>query len=353
MALLAAGERLPQQKPTAQIGSATVKHSSATKAMPEQQLYMDVSGNEAGAALLMLSQLANTIDAVDGTPRRASQEGSGLAMSPCPMSPQLGGQHPHRKFNVVALIMHLQALEERVKQLESLLIQGTSQLHQRHNQTCDSAGICPSECSTSTRSPSLVSPTMSVPPSLTSIKFTSGAPAASPVLASVPSYIVSPAGTTASIQSPPSQPMWTGPVNMVLKDATVKDVQRSALDRVCLPILEICYDPDKTQLMDAVDELERYLHHIDRRILMSAVRKWFRKRREEMGARIFLICKGNEAFNALPPEQVPAFLQQLKANHALLDSMRLRASIEIKNLDQARQFCCEKIDSYFRRRIMG
>jgi hypothetical protein len=139
---------------------------------------------------------------------------------------------------------------------------------------------------------------------------------------------------------------------MVLKDATVKDVQRNILDRVCQPLLERCYDPDKSQLMDLVDELEKHhFYHIDRRTLMSAVRRWFRKRREEMGARVFMLCRTGELLN-VPADRIREFLRGLKDDLELLDRFRSRAGIEVKDLTQAREFVFEKIDSFFRRKMV-
>jgi hypothetical protein len=147
--------------------------------------------------------------------------------------------------------------------------------------------------------------------------------------------------------------MWPGHPGMVLKDATVKDVQRNVLDRVCQPLLESCYDPDKTQLMDLVDELEKHhFYHIDRRILMSAVRRWFRKRREEMGSRIFMLCRTSELLT-VDPNAIREFLRGLKDNVELLDKFRNRAGIEVKDVKAAREFCYEKIDSYYRRKMVA
>jgi len=137
---------------------------------------------------------------------------------------------------------------------------------------------------------------------------------------------------------------------MVLKDASVKDVQRNILDKICLPLLEQCYDPDKGQLLVLVDELEKHFYHIDRRVLMSAVRKWFRKRREEMGTRVFMVCKCPEVIS-VQPEDLKEFLRSLKDNTELLDRIRSKVFLEIKDAEQARAFCVEKVDSYFRRKL--
>jgi hypothetical protein len=139
---------------------------------------------------------------------------------------------------------------------------------------------------------------------------------------------------------------------MVLKDATVKDVQRTVLDRVCIPTLEVNYDPDKGKLLEIVSQLEKHFLHIDRRVLMSAVRKWFRKRREEMGTRIFFLCKSQEIFD-VSPANVREFLRGLKTNNDLLDKVRARAFLEIKDVEKAREFTAEKIDSYFRRKLIN
>lgn len=327
---------------------------------------IDPVGGEASSALLLLSRIA--ADGKDGkeSPTSPSQQ-----------------QLPTRKpvLNVVALIQHIQGLEERVKQLEASSGVRTGSASKIESPTFanGTASVPVSEAA----SPMVASPRIAgMPSSLTSIRFNNPNAVKSLVasngdrpevlqmirqppppmphilvatphgLQAQPAHPSAPFGMHHPIHSPPAQSMWPGHPGMVLKDATVKDVQRNVLDRLCNPVLEKCYEPDKTQLMDLVDELEKHhFYHIDRRVLMSAVRRWFRKRREEMGARIFVLCKGSDLIRV---EQggIRDFLRSLKTNTELLDKVRIRVALDVKDEAQGREFVLEKIDSYFRRRIV-
>lgn len=325
---------------------------------------IDPVGGEASSALLLLSRMADGNKDVPTSPSQPAM--------------------PTRKpvLNVMALIQHIQGLEERVKQLEACSGIRTAASSKVESPTMGN-GIASAPVSETSNS-MVTSPRLNgMPSSLTSIRFNN--PNAAKTLTQgdrpeviqlvrqvpqqqqqqMPHILVStPHGLQAqhpqgpygmhhhNIHSPPAQTMWPGHPGMVLKDATVKDVQRNVLDKLCLPVLEKCYEPDKTQLMDLVDELEKHhFYHIDRRVLMSAVRRWFRKRREEMGARIFVLCKGSDLIR-VDQSQIREFLRGLKANTELLDKVRTRVALDVKDETQGREFVQEKIDSYFRRRII-
>lgn len=309
-----------------------------------------------GEALLMLSKMAGQSSSIASV--STQQSASTTAGN--------GQQQPVRKhvLNVVAVVQHITALEERVRQLENIVNNNLSS-HMR-------SATASAPVSAATSPTELQSPKM--PVGLTSIRF--NCPDAMPKSLVSPtiaehgmSHPQSPRSTSITsipqqflmggaqhhpnqVSSPPAQNMWPQHPGMVLKDATVKDVQRNILDRVCQPLLERCYDPDKTQLLDLVDELEKgHFYHIDRRTLMSAVRRWFRKRREEMGARVFMLCRSGELLN-VPSDKIREFLRGLKDDYELLDRFRSRAGIEVKDLAQARGFVYEKIDSFFRRKMV-
>lgn len=69
-----------------------------------------------------------------------------------------------------------------------------------------------------------------------------------------------------------------------------------------------------------------------------------------MGTRIFMLCKTELL---MPLDQVHDFLRNLMKNTDVLDRIRIRAGIEIKNEISAREFVAEKIESYFRRMVMA
>lgn len=328
---------------------------------------IDPVGGEASSALLLLSRMA------DGSNKEA------------PASPSPQAALPTRKpvLNVMALIQHIQGLEERVKQLESGSGARTAASSKAESPTVAN-GTASAPIVSELPSPMVTSPRVNmIPPTLTSIRFTNPNMVKQPIHADRPEIlqmvrqppqpqmphilVATPHGLQAqhphqhphfgmhhhhTIHSPPAQSMWPGHSGMVLKDATVKDVQRNVLDKLCLPVLEKCYEPDKTQLMDLVDELEKHhFYHIDRRVLMSAVRRWFRKRREEMGARIFVLCKGSDLIR-VEQSGIRDFLRGLKTDIELLDKIRTRVALDVKDETQGREFVQEKIDSYFRRRII-
>lgn len=307
-----------------------------------------VGGGDAGSALMMLSQIAANGSIPSRSPKPAGKSFLNLhhhqqVPGQIPSSSIASPQHAMKKpmINVLALLQHVNTLEERVRQLEATV--GI----QRKSDSSASSSV-PSSAATS---PLTLNATTNLPPTLKSIRFNHSMPQVTGTRTE--DYQQRSAPQLSNLQSPPTTSTWPSHPGMVLKDATVKDVQRPVLDKVCLPLLEKCYDPEKLELMDLVDDLEKHhFYHIDRRILMSAVRRWFRKRREEMGSRVFMLCKSAELIN-LEPADIKDFLRSLKDNHELLDKIRARAGLDIKDEQQARQFCLEKIFSYFRRKIVN
>jgi len=342
------------------IDTAAVAGGMRSRSQSGMMMELDQVGGEASSALLMLSQMANSKESQSSQHQQQGQQQN--IQAPTAACPQ---KQPIRKhvLNVMALVQHITSLEDRVRHLESIVIGHRCSKSELPTPTGLGSGpMCVSAPTTTATSPK----NGPVPSSLTSIKFTvpesarsllspaSDAPSATSPSLTHPSSRYQQQHAS-SMPSPPSQNIWPGQHphhQMVMKDATVKDVQRNILDRICQPLLETCYDPDKTRLMDVVDELEKHhFYHIDRRVLMSAVRRWFRKRREEMGSRVFMLCKTSE-LHSVDSAGIREFLRGLKENVELLDRFRSRAGIEIKDISAAREFCYEKIDSFYRRKMV-
>lgn len=77
-----------------------------------------------------------------------------------------------------------------------------------------------------------------------------------------------------------------GAVDVSGRGALSGEISRGELDRVCLPVLQETAEPSHAKLSELARELETTHRHINFKIILSQVRKWFRKRREEMGTRI-------------------------------------------------------------------
>lgn len=65
-----------------------------------------------------------------------------------------------------------------------------------------------------------------------------------------------------------------------------REVTRSHLDRYCMPVIEVSPNPNAASINRVAAELEEIYETLDRKAIVSQIRRWFRKRREEMSTRI-------------------------------------------------------------------
>lgn len=131
------------------------------------------------------------------------------------------------------------------------------------------------------------------------------------------------------------------------------DISRVHLDRFCLSILRHNIEPDSSSLAAISIQLEPLYLHFDRKTCIAHIRKWFRKRREEMGMRI-ISCFRKGYSRILENDEDRRSLQKALKNdtyHQILDIKQIikLSDLEVVNVDVATQFSLQKISSFLDR----
>lgn len=123
------------------------------------------------------------------------------------------------------------------------------------------------------------------------------------------------------------------------------------LDFMCLPFFCVMPNPTSVQLNRLVSQLEATLSQFGRKTLLSNVRKWFRKRRDDNGQKVFAAC------NDIIPEKLKEGIQiddiraDIKAHGQIFELIKSLSAIEITETDSLNAFLQEKIKSFLDRRV--
>jgi hypothetical protein len=100
-----------------------------------------------------------------------------------------------------------------------------------------------------------------------------------------------------------------------------------------------------------VSQLEVTLSQFGRKTLLSNVRKWFRKRRDDNGQKVFATC------NEIIPEKLKEGIQidniraDIKTHGQIFESIKSLSALEITETDSLNAFLLEKIKSFLDRRV--
>lgn len=131
------------------------------------------------------------------------------------------------------------------------------------------------------------------------------------------------------------------------------DISRVHLDRFCLSVLRQNIEPDSNTLASISMQLEPLYLHFDRKTCIAHIRKWFRKRREEMGMRIISnfrkmysqILENDEERRSLQFDlRKNTYQQTLNIKEVIKAS-----DLEVVNQEIAVQFSVQKISSFLER----
>ena len=123
-------------------------------------------------------------------------------------------------------------------------------------------------------------------------------------------------------------------------------IQRTDLDDVLLGYLEQSpYAPEDNMFDRIIAECQRIFPHATRQRLVSKIREWYRKRREYMTHRVYNYC--NKHYRMQDGKQV---INVLRANNAMVDSIREECSIDVENDEEARKYVIDRVESFFERR---
>lgn len=146
-----------------------------------------------------------------------------------------------------------------------------------------------------------------------------------------PAMVVPPL-TTRSTRSPPK-----------------KDISRGHLDRFCLPVLEKTPEPSRAALSDISQRLAPLYDHLDRKSTLSQIRKWFRKRREEMTSRLIGALRRRYASLLGELESINSTRQDIQNEIFDLTPIISEAKLEIAEEEEARSFAKQKLLAFLER----
>ena len=121
-------------------------------------------------------------------------------------------------------------------------------------------------------------------------------------------------------------------------------VGRTDLDPILLPYLNKSpYVGDDLERI--VTECQRTFPHSSRSALNQLVREWFRKRREYMTHRVYNHC--NKQYRMRDGKEV---LKSLRGNAQALDEIREECRLDVTDVNAARDFAYDRVESFFERR---
>lgn len=134
-----------------------------------------------------------------------------------------------------------------------------------------------------------------------------------------------------------------------LRHPPSKEISRGNLDRVCIPVLKNTAEPSNPQLSDLANELFQTHSHIHPKMVISQIRKWFRKRREEMGARVISAFKRLHVRRLIADENKAQLLEELLTERLALSEVIEEARLELTNQEAALAFARMKCVSFLKR----
>jgi len=130
---------------------------------------------------------------------------------------------------------------------------------------------------------------------------------------------------------------------------TRRNIRRVQLDRFCLPVLEVNPEPSGAQLHSIGREMEQAYPGHESSLLLSLIRRWFRKRREELS------LKTINSFRRLYDLALGDVIGRKQIIESLaegsFDLSRVVEEAELPLIDRACavRFCRKKILSYLNR----
>lgn len=146
------------------------------------------------------------------------------------------------------------------------------------------------------------------------------------------------------IQTPP-----TGDPLIIKHAATVQEIKKQHLDDHCLPLFLENPEPIPSQLQDLAKSFHQAVYPgNDRRLITSVVRRWFRKKREEVGLKLAAGLRrmyGSEELAAVRDHVIEEMEHGTFNWHQLFEISKL----EMPESEHARRFCVDKALNYLRK----
>lgn len=143
-------------------------------------------------------------------------------------------------------------------------------------------------------------------------------------------------------------------VQPVMRASGRSSLRTRDLDTLLLPHFIQSPNSDTNKVNRILREIESSFPSIERRRLGSEVRKWYRKKRDENGQKIFAACEElikPQIESGIDPEQLKT--AALDPSAALYQDLKRHSDLPFVVQAQLHDFLTDKVGAYFRRRIEG
>lgn len=127
------------------------------------------------------------------------------------------------------------------------------------------------------------------------------------------------------------------------------EIRKGQLDRFCLALFQENPEPTPIQLSNMIRDMEEAFPGHDRRELFSVVRRWFRKKREEVGLKV--ISGLRRMFGGDLKSNAGIIERQLINGTFNYDALVEESRISLEPTEAVLKFCQEKMSSYLNRMI--
>lgn len=125
------------------------------------------------------------------------------------------------------------------------------------------------------------------------------------------------------------------------------DIKRSQLDRHCITLFQVSPEPTPVQLSTLIQTLDNNFPGHERRTLFSIVRRWFRKKREEVGLKVTSAAK--RLYGQRLREDKHNFLAQISNGSFDFSMILNEARLPFALTEPIVKFCLEKVLTFIRR----
>jgi len=134
--------------------------------------------------------------------------------------------------------------------------------------------------------------------------------------------------------------------------AEYREPKMRDLDGVCLPNFAIQPQPSVVELNRMARTLLQRFPSYGQRNLVASIRKWYRKKRDENGQKVFTAC-----ISQLQPlidggAGIEEVRMGLTEDGAFRAALLAEANLDIEDAENASLFLTQKVEAYFNRRVL-
>lgn len=132
--------------------------------------------------------------------------------------------------------------------------------------------------------------------------------------------------------------------------AAASQIRRRDLETVLAPLFRLHPSPTTLELSSVTRTLEHLYPQLERRPILSQVRKWFRKRREELGQKVFAQSQARWGNQSMDKAQVDLLLAELRRDRQVLTQILEGCAMDLEVNEDCLNMVHLKVESYLTRR---